>query len=229
MSFDKKKTHIQEETETVDFIRVGLKDAEVWYCKNFLDNPELWYEVIDEETNWEQMPVKVFGKVFNQPRLSSYVSDNNKPYWYSGYDRQPSEWTNNLEILRCMLEESILDMAPKHPKLNAALLNKYRDGDDYIGAHSDDEGDLHKKAYIVSISLGAERDFVFKHKETDERLVLPLCSGSVVLMGKNCQKKYKHSIPKRKRVKKPRINITYRSVLIRDGSGSETEEKKNEK
>lgn len=88
------------------------------------------------------------------------------------------------------------------------MCNRYPDGDSYIGWHSDDEGDL---AFIVSVSLGAVRDFVFQHKETKEKIVLRLEPGSIVLMGKGCQQNWKH----RKKVKDPRINLTFRSILSR--------------
>lgn len=92
----------------------------------------------------------------------------------------------------------------------------YSDGTNYIGAHSDDESDLQENAFIVSVSFGATRDFVFTHKITKEKVSMILKSGSVVLMGGDCQKNWKHEVPKRLKIKEPRINLIFRSVIPRE-------------
>ena len=191
------------------FEQVELKEAKVLLCRNYID---LNYSDFDKEIKWEIFPVKVHGKVFDQPRECCYIADENFPYRYSGYSRKPLPWTKNLKELCKLLNDSIKQLYPKHKNLNAVLCNKYRDGKDYIGFHSDDERDLVTNSFIASISIGASRDFIFKHKNTSEKIVIPLNSGDLILMGENCQKNYKHSVPKRLKVKEPRINLTFRSV-----------------
>ena len=225
----------------IKFKRIDLPDAEVYYCEEFLSDHESWYTRIDEcirsrtelpppaqldpdreptriegEGSWLIMPVKVWGKVYNQPRLTCYMGDPHLPYHYSGYDRYPIEWRADIDELRTRLEEAIRQLNPTHPRLSSVLCNKYRDGTEYIGPHSDDEADLSRSAYIVSVSLGSERDFILQSKkDKTNRTCITLKSGSVILMGPGTQEHYKHSVPVRKRVKKPRINLTYRSIQKR--------------
>ena len=198
------------------FELLPLAEAEVYYCKDFFPEPVVLYKKLDKEISWENFPVKVIGKTFPSPRDNAYFADSNKPYMYSGFDREPKVWTHTLSKIRKKLNKVIKQIYSEHLPLNAVLCNRYNNGDQYIGFHSDDEKDLDSNSFIVSVSLGAVRDFVFKHKRSGETLTVPLESGSVVLMGKGTQKNYKHSVPKRKRVKESRINLTFRSIVTRE-------------
>jgi alkylated DNA repair dioxygenase AlkB len=193
-----------------------MEGAEVWYCDNYFSEHKLWYELINDSVNWENFPVKMMGKIMDQPRLSFYMADDNKhPYKYAGFDRIPNKWTIGVNEIKKELNNMILNFNPKHPDLNAVLGNKYEDGTRYISEHSDDEKDLVKNAYIISVSLGAKRDFIFKNKHTGEKITIQLEPGSVLLMGGECQKNWKHSLPKRLKVKDARINLTFRSIIPR--------------
>ena len=199
------------------FKKINMTGADVYYCPNFFDTKysQLWYELIDSSVNWQQFMVRIYGKHIKQNRDSFYMAYNNYPYKYSGIDRVPEKWSVSVLEMKKVLEKEIKKLQPKHPKLNACLGNRYNDGKQNIGAHSDNESDLNTNAFIVSVSLGAERDFIFTHKETKEKVKILLESGSVLLMGGDCQKNWKHEVPKRLRVKTPRINLTFRSVLMR--------------
>ena len=220
------------------FINLNLEDAEVLYCENYLEHHPLYYKSVDEcirertelppkfdpkfppkkvdgEGSWLIMPVRVFGKTHDQPRLTCYIGDEGLPYHYSGYDRYPIPWRKTINRIRDMLEVSIREIKPEHPRLTSVLCNKYRNGQEKIDAHSDSEKDLDIYAFIVSMSLGTERDFVLLHKKTKKRTVLKLKPGSVILMGPGTQENYKHSVPARAGVKDPRINLTFRSVKQR--------------
>jgi alkylated DNA repair dioxygenase AlkB len=202
------------------FKRLNMKGADCWYCPNFFTGDgeqELWYELIDNSVDWQQFMIKVYGKTMAQPRDSFYMADNGYPYKYSGFDRKPDDWTVAVTEMKKVLDVAVKNIESNHPKLNAVLGNRYRDGHQNIGAHSDNESDLHGNAFIVSVSLGAARDFIFTHKETKEKVKILLEPGSVLLMGGNCQKNWRHALPKRLCVKDPRINLTFRSVLIRGG------------
>jgi alkylated DNA repair dioxygenase AlkB len=195
------------------FKNMNMEGADVWYCNNFFDNHKELYNIIDKSVNWSVYPVKVMGKVFDSPRMNFYMADDYKhPYRYSGYDRIPQEWSEELDDLRTELWFVIKQIDKNHPELNAVLGNKYNDGTQYIGEHQDSEKDLIKKAFIVSISLGAIRDFIFKNIHTGEKIIIPLESGSIILMGGDCQKNWKHSVPKRLLVKDARINLTFRCI-----------------
>ena len=198
------------------FTRMNMPGADVWYCESFFaDEAEELFLQIDHTTVWETFQVKVFGKVHDQPRQSSYMADDLHVYKYAGFDRKPSEWSDPAQILRKMLTKVVREISPGHPRLNALLLNRYDNGLHYIGDHADDENDLQEGAFIVSVSLGASRDFVFTHKKTKEKVTMKLKSGSIVLMGGDCQKNWKHGVPKRMGVKEPRINATFRSIVAR--------------
>lgn len=194
--------------------KLDLPNANVWYCENFFENPKKWYDLIDQTINWKDFPVRVFGKIFNQPRKNFYMADSNHPYKYSGFERTPEPWSEPMIEMKTFIQNLANKIDPKQPKLTACLGNKYRDGNDYIGAHSDDEKDLKNNSFIMSVSLGAARDFVFINKKTKKRTSINLKSGSVVIMGPGTQQNYKHEVPKRKGVKLPRINLTFRSVIF---------------
>jgi len=194
---------------------MNMPGAKVLYCEDFFDEHKEWYNLIDDTVKWEMFNVKVYGKVYPQPRDSFYMADDKHPYKYSGFDRIPEKWGVAVVEMKKVLDKVLVDISPGHPKLNAVLGNKYNDGTQYIGFHADSESDLHDDAFIVSVSLGAERDFVFKHIETDKQFSIKLKSGSVLLMGGDCQKNWKHSLPTRLRIKDSRINLTFRSIVKR--------------
>ena len=210
---------------THEFKNLNMKDADVWYCPDlFGSDHKTWYELVDTSVDWQKFQVMVYGKSIPQPRDSFYMADNGYPYKYSGIDRPAEDWSTSITIMKDILDECIQEIRPGHPKLNGCLGNRYQNGHQYIGAHSDSEGDLNLDAFIVSVSLGAPRDFVFTHKKTKDKVKILLQPGSVLLMGKGCQKNWKHEVPKRLRLKDPRINLTYRSILMRERSKSEVKE-----
>lgn len=200
-----------------EFKKLNMEGADNWFCPNFLAGEHKeWYDLVDNSVDWQQFMVIVYGKSVAQPRDSFYMADNGHPYKYSGIDREPEEWTVAVTEMKKILEQKVRTIRPNHPELNACLGNRYRDGHQNIGAHSDDEGDLHPNAFIVSVSLGAPRDFIFTHKITKEKVKILLPPGSVLLMGGDCQKNWKHEVPKRLKVKEPRINLTFRSIEMRE-------------
>ncbi len=94
-------------------------------------------------------------------------------------------------------------------------MNFYKNGENYIGWHSDDENDLCKNTPIFSVSLGATRDFQLRHKVTGQTFEQPLRNNSLVIMYPPCQDIYKHQLPKRKKVKESRLNLTFRVVNMK--------------
>lgn len=200
-----------------EFSTLDMEDAEVWFCPNFFSSDHKdWYNLIDSDVKWSIFKVKVYGKIINQPRDSFYMADSGYVYKYSGIDRPVENWTPSVTKMKDILNKCVQEIQVGHPKLNACLGNRYQNGHQYICAHSDNESDLNKDAFIVSVSLGAIRDFIFTHKKTNKKVKIALPSGSVLLMGKGCQENWKHEVPKRLRVNEPRINLTFRSVIMRD-------------
>ena len=97
-------------------------------------------------------------------------------------------------------------------KFNSCLLNLYHNGNEGMAWHSDAEKDLKKNGAIGSLSLGAERKFAFKHKETKETISLILEHGSLLVMKDITQSHWLHRLPPTKRIDKPRINLTFRTI-----------------
>lgn len=198
------------------FKKLNMDGADNWFCEDFFTcYDKTWYELIDTSVEWQRFMVKIYGKLVEQPRDSFYMAENGYPYKYSGIDRLPDEWTVSVTEMKKILERAVRYIRPDHPDLNACLGNRYGDGHQYIGSHSDDEGDLDMNAFIVSVSLGAPRDFVFSNKHTGEKVKILLTPGSVLLMGGDCQVNWKHELPKRLKVVDPRINLTYRVIKRR--------------
>ena len=177
------------------------------YIENFLseDEADELMKYLIEETNWEEREITLFGKTYMQPRLIKWFGE--REYTYSNERMRVEMFPGRLDDLRLKLEENL------GCKFNSVLLNYYRDGNDSMGRHSDDEKELGTRPIIASISLGVQRDFVIVEKlGMKRRYVFPLENGSLLVMKEDSQKLYAHELPKRKKVKEGRINLTFRYV-----------------
>lgn len=182
--------------------------GQLTYIKQFIKTEKAWhyFDLFKANFPWQQGRLNMFGKQVLTPRLECYYSDQNKDYSYSGQKLQRNDWTNELkELLGILKKEYQL-------KLNACLVNYYRDGQDKVGWHADDEASLGKNPTIASISLGASRTFQIKHNDKDEKHQILLEHGSLLIMKGDFQHHWKHQIPKETRVLHPRINLTFRSI-----------------
>lgn len=157
------------------------------------------------ETAWREESVIVYGKRHLQPRLSAWHGD--KAYRYSGLSLAPLPFTPLLDTLREAAE------AVTGREYNSVLLNYYRDGRDSMGMHSDDEAELGAEPAIASLSFGATRPFVLRHKITKETLRLPLTDGSLLFMAGAMQANWMHGINKTARPVGPRVNLTFRNIV----------------
>ncbi|MFN3791285.1 alpha-ketoglutarate-dependent dioxygenase AlkB family protein [Massilia sp.] len=157
------------------------------------------------ETAWREESVIVYGKRHLQPRLSAWHGD--KAYRYSGLSLAPLPFTPLLDTLRQAAE------AVTGREYNSVLLNYYRDGRDSMGMHSDDEAELGAEPAIASLSFGATRPFVLRHKITKETLRLPLTDGSLLFMAGAMQANWMHGINKTARPVGPRVNLTFRNIV----------------
>jgi len=155
--------------------------------------------------------VKVFGKVYNIPRKQAAYGDDGVNYRYSGTTITAKPWTHTLAKLRDLVAEETGYI------YNFALVNRYKDGDDKMGFHKDDERELCRSTPIASLTLGAERDFIFKHQDKKKLglsdVKLPLTDGLLLLMKEPTNQFWYHSIPTRRLCKLPRINITFRKIV----------------
>ena len=162
-----------------------------------------------EETPWRQEDVTVWGKVFRQPRLIAWYGEPGRTYRYSGISLNPLPWTDRIAEVKARVE------SVAQTRFNSVLLNYYRDQNDSMGMHSDDEKELGARPTIASVSLGAERSFLLKSKSNSNAkpVKLPLASGSLLLMKGDTQKNYKHGIEKQKGALGPRVNLTFRLII----------------
>ena len=147
------------------------------------------------------------GKVL-QPRLTAWYGDPDRAYVYSGIKNLPLPWTDMLREIKRRIEDCTDE------QFNSVLLNFYRDNNDSMGFHSDDEKELGPEPAIASFSLGDRRTFLFKHKSRKDldTFSVPLPSGSVLLMKGATQRNYQHAINREKRPCGPRINLTFRKI-----------------
>jgi alkylated DNA repair dioxygenase AlkB len=128
-------------------------------------------------------------------------------YTYSNTTKQALAWTKELFHLKQIVEEVA------ETKFNSCLLNLYHNGNEGMGWHSDDEESLGKNNTIASLSFGAERNFSFKHKHTKQIVSFVLEHGSLLIMKDTTQTNWLHSLPKSKSITRPRINLTFRTIV----------------
>ena len=168
---------------------------------------ELWFKSCLNNLNWETGFIKIFGRTHQIPRLQAWYAEDGIEYTYSGKRLQRHNWNETLIDIKEEIE-SITSF-----KFNSVLANLYRNGDDSMGLHSDDEKELGINPVIASLSLGESRDIHFKHKNIKTSLDIPQTNGQLIVMYGQTQKYWKHEIKKTKKFKKPRINLTFRNII----------------
>jgi alkylated DNA repair dioxygenase AlkB len=171
------------------------------------EKKNLWFKSCLHDLNWEKGFIKIFGKTHQIPRLQSWYADNGIEYTYSGKKLQRHNWNKILTEIKQEIE-SITSF-----KFNSVLANLYRDGNDSMGLHSDNEKELGINPVIASLSLGDSRDLYLKHKNIKKSLNIPQENGQLIVMHGETQKYWKHEIKKTKKIKKPRINLTFRNII----------------
>lgn len=201
--------------EAGDLQHIDLPGAALCYVPCLLPPEETGdlLAALMAETPWRQDSITLFGRTMLQPRLVAWVGDPGCDYSYSGLRLAPEPWT---PLLNDLCER--VEMASGH-RFNSVLLNLYRDGADSMGLHADDEPELGRQPVIASLSLGAERPIIFRcrHDKTLSPLRLPLADGSLLIMSGDTQANWRHEIPKSRRLMGPRINLTFRRIVQRDG------------
>ncbi|GCB80354.1 hypothetical protein scyTo_0018087 [Scyliorhinus torazame] len=185
------------------------------FSKSEADDIFLQLEKVLEYFSGEQTKVQVCGKWYDIPRRQVTYGDLGLTYTYSGVTLVPKPWLPVLEKIRDRVTQ-----ATGHT-FNFVLINRYKDGSDHIGEHRDDEKELEPLSPIASVSFGACRDFVFRHCDTRGRsatrhlepVKLLLVHGSLLMLNYPTNVYWYHSLPVRKKVLAPRVNLTFRNVL----------------
>lgn len=163
------------------------------------------------ELEWRSQRIRLFGRSVLQPRLVAWYGDPDARYRYSGLSLEPLPWHPELASLRQRLE------AFCGKPFNSVLANAYRDGNDSMGWHSDNERELGPRPLIASLSLGAPRRLLVRPAaagadELRRSTPVVLAHGSLLLMKEASQERYQHALPKTRRATALRVNLTYRWV-----------------
>ena len=169
-----------------------------------------WLPALKDELPLRQESLVICGREIATPRLTSWHGDPHARYRYSGRTFAPTPWTPTLARVRDRLVDAL------GVRFDGVLANWYRDGNDAMGWHSDDEAELGPAAphdvLVASVSLGTPRRFVLRDKHGDERIELALGGGDLLVMGGSTQRFYRHSVPRERGARAPRLNLTFRLV-----------------
>jgi alkylated DNA repair dioxygenase AlkB len=164
-------------------------------------------KVLLETTPWKQEDQLMYGRIVKTPRLTAWYGDESSYYKFSGSKFTPFSWTEELLMIKERIEPAA------GVKFNSVLLNYYRDGNDSVAWHSDDEPELGINPLIASVNFGQERRFDIRHKKDHNvKYSVKLENGSLLLMKGDLQHNWDHQIAKSLKITKPRINLTFRVI-----------------
>jgi alkylated DNA repair dioxygenase AlkB len=214
--------------------RVTVPDGEFFYAQRFFDqrisdrsvayflendrfdwqtrrwrelSPPEFAEVAFTNIAWKQDFIRVYGKTHPLPRLTAWYGDSDRSYTYSGITSHPNPWNKGLAWLKEQVE------ACAGVPFNSVLLNWYRDGDDKLDWHADDERELGRDPVIASANFGATRDFLLRRNDDPSlKLSIPLGHGTLLIMRGALQHHWQHAVPKRAGVRDSRFNLTFRRI-----------------
>lgn len=187
----------------------SLPVAPITYLANFLPLP-LQTSLLQEANSYqfEKPIVTIFGKQHPIPRSQIWFGDSGCEYQYSSLMIKPQPWPPVLLKVRQILESQFNIMT------NGVLVNRYENGQDCMGWHSDNEPEIAANSDIVSLTLGASRTFVMRHMQTRHKHAIELSSGDLLIMHAGMQDEWQHAVPKRLKVNEPRINFTFRQMIV---------------
>lgn len=195
--------------------RIALPGADVQLWPHWLEAAEAdaLFAGLRQAVAWEGHRIRLFGREVASPRLSCWIGDPGATYTYSRSRFEPQPWPVALATLRPCIEQAC------DAGFNSVLANLYRDGNDAMGWHSDDEPELGPQPVIASLSLGAQRRFRFRRRRAHGEPMQPgdtfellLPHGSLLRMAGDTQRSYKHDLPRVRNLAGARINLTFRQV-----------------
>ena len=183
-------------------------DGEIYYYGKIFSNEQAqqYLNKLLQNIQWDNDKAIIFGKLIVTKRKVAWYGDKPFSYTYSKTTKSALPWTKELLELKDIIEIKTGE------KFNSCLLNLYHNGDEGMAWHSDGEKDLKKNGAIGSLSFGAERKFSFKHKATKQTVSVHLERGSLLVMKGKTQTNWLHRLPPTKKVKTPRINLTFRTI-----------------
>lgn len=166
-----------------------------------------YFDILLNIIDWRNDEAIIFGKKVITKRKVAWYGEAPFEYTYSNITKHALPWTKELLELKAVIEKATDD------NFNSCLLNLYHDGSEGMAWHSDGEADLKKNGTIGSLTFGAERKFAFRHKQTKEKIELILEHGSLLVMKDVTQTNWLHRLPPSKRITKPRVNLTFRTIV----------------
>ncbi|HCN52158.1 MAG TPA: alpha-ketoglutarate-dependent dioxygenase AlkB [Chryseobacterium sp.] len=179
----------------------------LYYGKVFSkEESDSYYDYLFNQIPWQHDEAIVFGKLILTKRKVAWFGEKAFEYTYSNRTKYAKPWTPELLALKQRCEEV------SGETYNSCLLNLYHDGSEGMAYHSDGETDLKKHGAIASLTFGAERKFLFKHKTTKEKVEVFLENGSLLIMKGVTQDNWLHRLPPTTKVKTPRVNLTFRTI-----------------
>lgn len=171
-----------------------------------MQEADRFFDALFESIEWKNDEAVIFGKKIITKRKVAWYGERPFTYTYSNTTKTALPWTKELIALKAMAE------AESGETYNSCLLNLYHDGSEGMAWHSDGEKDLKTNGAIASISLGAERKFAFKHKQTKDVISQVLDHGSLLVMKGTTQTHWLHRLPPTKMHHGPRVNLTFRTI-----------------
>ena len=188
-----------------------IEDGKLDYFPTAFDarSAESYLQRLIDDIDWRQDNITIAGKLIPIPRLQAWFGDPGMYYTYSGLKMTPGAWPSVVADVKQAVERVT------GRSFNSALVNYYRDGQDSVGWHSDNERELGEDPVIASVSFGARRVFELKHKKkkTLRKAQIQLDSGSILVMSGQTQKYWKHQLPRDRNIKSPRLNLTFRTIV----------------
>lgn len=198
----------ENDNEAINYKPSG---ADIKYYPCFFKTEESDYYFVNmlDSIKWQQDKITIFGNEVDLPRLTAWYGDTDKGYTYSGIKMDPLPWNKELAEIKMKIENK------SGVEFNSVLLNLYRDGNDHLSWHADDEPELGNNVNIGSVNFGISRDFQLKHRSDKgvKKLNILLEHGSFLLMKHPTQINWLHRIPKRSKISHPRINLTFRKII----------------
>ncbi len=186
------------------------EDGEVYYHGPVVskDEADQYYEILLKEIAWKNDEAVIFGKRIITKRKVAWYADSIFSYTYSKVTRTALPWVPILRELKEIVESRSGEY------YNSCLLNLYHDGSEGMAWHSDEEREIKRNGAIGSLSFGAERKFLLKHKQSKQKVSKDLEHGSLLVMAGATQTFWMHRLPPTKKVHSPRINLTFRTIVV---------------
>jgi len=209
----------------------------VHYYDKFFDKKvaDNYFDILEKNVVYnsdEESQVTVHGKKHVIPRKQVAYGDLGTSYKFAGVTVLSKSWSGDDILSKTLLEiKNSVEICTRQ-KFNFVLINRYKDGESYIGAHRDDEKELGDDPTIAGVSFGAERDVVFAPYRfipipdpkgcltantlplVKDKLRVNLGHGSLFVMLDKTNTYWTHSIPKSAKVNGPRVSLTFRYINL---------------